>query len=87
LKNELTQAIGTPAEIHPDYNRHKFMGGDRILLCSDGLWDLLSDEEINQIVYQPKDLKEICTELIDSANEAGGHDNITVMVIESGGPS
>jgi protein phosphatase len=82
LKNELSQAIGGPLQIIPDYNFIELKNGDKILLCSDGLWDMLSDELIYQIVKQAKPAESICEELVNKANHAGGHDNITVVLIE-----
>ena len=82
LKNELSQAIGSPVPIEPDYNYQALKNGDKVLLCSDGLWDMLADEEIHQIVNQGQPAKSICEELIKKANDAGGHDNITVVLLE-----
>ena len=82
LKNELSQAIGSPMSVIPDYNYHDLKNGDRVLLCSDGLWDMLSDEEIYQIVNQTQTAKAICEALVQKANDAGGHDNITVVLFE-----
>ena len=82
LKNELSQAIGSPLAIVPDYAHHPLKNGDKVLLCSDGLWDMLSDAEIYQIVNQARPAKAICEELVQKANDAGGHDNITVVLFE-----
>lgn len=82
LKNELSQAIGSPMPIIPDYNFSELSNGDKVLLCSDGLWDMLSDEEIYQIAQQAKPAKSICEELVQKANDAGGHDNITVVLLQ-----
>ena len=82
LKNELSQAIGSPEPIVPDYNHYALKSGDKVLLCSDGLWDMLADEEIYQIVKQAKPAKSICEELVKQANDAGGHDNITTVLFE-----
>jgi serine/threonine protein phosphatase PrpC len=82
LKNELTQAIGSFLGIIPDYNYTALKNGDKVLLCSDGLWDMLADEEIYRIVNQAQPAKSICEELVLKANDAGGHDNITVVLFE-----
>jgi protein phosphatase len=82
LKNELSQAIGSPISIVPDYNYHDLKNGDKVLLCSDGLWDMLSDEEIYGVVKQSKPAQSICEDLVQKANDAGGHDNITVVLFE-----
>ena len=82
LKNELSQAIGSPLPIIPDYNYHALKNGDKVLLCSDGLWDMLADEEICRIVNQALPAKSICEGLVQKANDAGGHDNLTVVLFE-----
>ncbi len=82
LKSELSQAIGSPVPIAPDYTYYLLKDMDKVLLCSDGLWDMLSDEEIYEIVRHKKPAKTLCEELVTMANDAGGHDNITVVVIE-----
>ena len=82
LKNELSQAIGSPLPIEPEYTHYALKDRDKVLLCSDGLWDMLTDEEIHKILLQAKPAKALCGELIAASNQAGGHDNITVVVIE-----
>jgi protein phosphatase len=82
LKNELNQAIGSPVPIVPDYAAHALKRGDKVLLCSDGLWDMLSDEEIHGLLREEKPPKALCEELVGRANNAGGHDNIAVVVVE-----
>jgi len=61
--------------------------GDIILMCSDGLTDMLTDEEIHQAVLQGGELEEICNRLIDMANERGGLDNVTAVffLLQKGG--
>lgn len=80
LKNRLLQGVGSK-EIKPDYNYCNVKKDDKILLCSDGLWDMLEDYEIKNIVNQDKKVSEICNELIKDANEKGGEDNITVVLV------
>jgi protein phosphatase len=82
LKNELNQAIGSPSPIEPEYSRYALKHHDKVLLCSDGLWDMLSDNEIHEILLQKKPARVLCEELIAAANNAGGQDNITVVVVE-----
>ncbi len=81
MKNELVQAIGAVREVKPDYNAYPLKDGDRLLVCSDGLWDMLSDDEIYNVVWKTKTAQGICDELIRLANEAGGKDNITTVVV------
>ncbi len=80
IKNELTQAIGGPGTIEPDYNHYSLENGDKILLCSDGLWDMLADRVIYEIIKKDKPAKAICEELIIMANKAGGKDNVTTVL-------
>jgi len=55
--------------------------GDYILLCSDGLWEMLSDEKIYQIVRNATSPHEACQALIEATNAAGGHDNIAAVLV------
>ena len=82
-RNVLTQAIGTSLQIEPDIFRitTPIKRGDRFLLCSDGLYDLVSDTEICNILLQTS-LKKAAWSLVDSAKRYGGHDNITVIIVE-----
>jgi protein phosphatase len=81
MKNQLRQAIGAPMNIAPEYNSYKIGIGDKLLLCSDGLWDTVSEDNIKDILLSSKSVKEICNDLIKKANMEGGHDNITVLVV------
>ena len=83
LKNRITQAIGGPFQINPEYNQtYPLNPGDFVLMCSDGLWEMLSDREILSIVMERENAEKTCKKLIQQANEAGGHDNITVVLVE-----
>ncbi|MGD9368154.1 MAG: SpoIIE family protein phosphatase, partial [Desulfobacteraceae bacterium] len=81
MKNELTQAVGGHIGIVPEYCHLALNRQDRILLCSDGLWDMLPDDEIQQIVQNAACARKACEELIEAANRSGGEDNITAVVI------
>lgn len=82
LRNQLTQALGYSYYLSPEYHEYILSKGDNVLLCSDGLWDMLSDDEIYSIVMEGGTVKEVCKNLVDRANEAGGDDNITVLLIK-----
>ena len=82
MKNELSQAIGSSLPVLPDYNYHTLKDGNKVLLCSDGLWDMLSDEEIYRVVKRAVPAKSICKELVKKANSAGGKDNITAVLFD-----
>ena len=57
-------------------------GQDRVLLCSDGVTGMLSDDEINLVLHAAAEPEEACRQLVTRANEAGGRDNITAVVAD-----
>jgi protein phosphatase len=81
-RSVLTRALGADRDIDVDESRITVMEGDRLLLCSDGLTGMLSNDEICEFVAAGADLDEICRRLVDAANERGGLDNITVVLID-----
>jgi serine/threonine protein phosphatase PrpC len=81
LKNVITKAIGTEAGISLKAQEAEYNKNDYYILCSDGLCDMLEDEEILKIILENKKPKRICMKLIRQANENGGRDNITVVVL------
>jgi PPM family protein phosphatase len=84
-KNVLMRSLGTEGGVTVDEpKRAHLMDGDVLLLCTDGLWDLVSKKEIVWIVQGHRDLARACSRLIDLANARGGHDNITVVAARFG---
>ena len=81
-KNIITRAIGVTRELAVDFFEVELRPGDMILLCSDGLTNMVEDEEIKEIVLEQKNIVEKAEKLINTANETGGKDNITVVLIE-----
>ena len=81
-KNIITRAIGVTRELAVDFFEVELRPGDMILLCSDGLTNMVEDEEIKEIVLEQKNIVEKAEKLINTANENGGKDNITVVLIE-----
>lgn len=82
-KNVIVRALGMKETVQVDVDTQKPKNGDVYLLCSDGLCDMLSDDQIEQIVADERDDLDACVdELIDAANEEGGNDNITVVLVE-----
>jgi PPM family protein phosphatase len=82
-KGTILQAIGMPMVLTPEVHSIPLHAGDLVLLCSDGLWEALSDEEINTILAWEGSMQQRATQLVDRANEAGGPDNITVVLYEN----
>jgi len=80
-KNLITRALGTDRKVQADIYETQLSAGDRLLLCSDGLSNLISDEELAQYAGAALPLEEICVQLVDLANTRGGYDNITVLLI------
>lgn len=83
LRNIITRAVGSHAEVEPDVLRLDVAPGDIFLLCSDGLIRELDNEEIGRVLYQGRegDLQACADTLVRLANERGGCDNITVVVV------
>lgn len=81
-KNIITRAIGAAAEVEPDFFVVEIEKGDVILMCSDGLTNMLEDEEIRMILGGARDIVERAQALVDAANANGGRDNISVVLIE-----
>lgn len=77
----LTRAMGIEENVRPDVCELPFFDKDRLVISSDGLTDLVSPEEIFDIVTQ-KEPRQACQTLVDMANDRGGHDNITVIVLK-----
>ena len=81
-KHIITQVIGSSEYLSPAVRLIKFEKGNYILLCSDGLTNMLANEEIISIIFKAKkNVKKACEMLVESANEKGGNDNITVILL------
>ncbi len=80
-KNIITRALGIDEKVEIDFDFTDVTEGDLLLLCTDGLSGLLSDEEIYDI-YRNTDFELLCDEYIKAANEKGGYDNITAVVMK-----
>lgn len=79
-RNIILQALGPEPAIKVDLTHQKLRRGDTLVLCSDGLSGQVSKDEIARVVTEEKDLVQACRRLIDMANNAGGPDNITVII-------
>ena len=81
-KNQLVQYIGMAMAPNPDVICVPRIAGEKILLCSDGLTDMLSKQEITQFLLKNSSPETTCKALIKAANLAGGKDNVTVVIVE-----
>lgn len=81
LKNVVTQALGGSAEPTVETFETEIMNGDLYLLCSDGLNSMLTDDEIGDLLDTGLPLDDKARELIETANERGGNDNVTVVLL------
>jgi protein phosphatase len=79
--NLLYRTIGSDENVKVDTFTVDLKRGDSLLLCTDGLWGEVTDEDIHRVCAAGKDLKAACEKLIQAANENGGKDNITAVVV------
>jgi serine/threonine protein phosphatase PrpC len=80
-KNIIYKNIGDKPQVEPDIGRQTLLPGDTLLLCCDGLSGEVGDDRLLRIVQQSPSLPAACQQLVRAANEAGGHDNISVILI------
>ena len=81
-KNIITRAIGATPSVDVDFFHVELQEDELILMCSDGLTNMLEDEEIRMILHGQRDIVEKAEELVKAANNNGGKDNIAVILIE-----
>jgi serine/threonine protein phosphatase PrpC len=84
MRNVITRALGTQSRVTPDIFDLEADPGDLFLLCSDGLTRELTDGSIEQILARERTLEGLCRELVTAANQAGGSDNITCLLVRVG---
>lgn len=80
-KGKILRFVGMPGNPLPEVSTLSLLKGDRLLLCTDGLTGMITDEEIKAILHSHPDLANACRALINAANNAGGEDNITAMIV------
>ena len=83
-KNIITRAIGAKEEVEVDFYEHRLKKGDIILMCTDGLSNMVEDEELFHIVQGARDVVEAAEMLVETAKENGGTDNIGLVLIVPG---
>jgi protein phosphatase len=82
-RNLIYRSLGLKNEVEVDIFVQIFKAGDHLLLCSDGLWEMLPDDKlITQLVTKAETPQEACRQLVEAANRAGGADNIGVVVVK-----
>jgi PPM family protein phosphatase len=85
FRNMITRALGTQSRVTPDIFGLEAERGDLFLLCSDGLTRELTDRVIAARLASEAPLEEICQQLVNAAKKAGGHDNITCLLVRAEG--
>lgn len=80
-RNIITRYVGMEEDVSPDLFVQKLGHGDILLLCSDGLWEMVRDEDIKSVIKESLDPDTICTKLVNMANANGGMDNISAVVV------
>lgn len=83
FKNVITRALGTQSVVTPDIFELETEPGDLFLLCSDGLTRELTDAAIESVLSFEMPLQVLCARLVEAVNEAGGHDNITCLLVRA----
>src|SRR6187402_2583141 len=90
-KNVITRALGMQDQVVVDLQHDEPGDGDVYILCSDGLSGMVQDDEIQKIIVSNPDIRDACAKLIARANEHGGEDNVTAVLIKieahEGGPA
>jgi PPM family protein phosphatase len=84
LRNVITRALGTQPVVTADVRELEADPGDLFMLCSDGLTRELNDELIESMLSLDLKLEELCARLVGAAKKAGGHDNITCVLVRAG---
>lgn len=83
-KNQLYRTLGYKDTLEVDLVSKRLAARSKLLLCSDGLWNLVPDEEILKIIQGNDDLQMMCEKLVAKANAEGGDDNISVVLVSTG---
>lgn len=80
-RNVLYRALGQPEPLNPDIQTYPMPHPGYLLICSDGLWGTVTDDDIVKIVRKAGNPSDACKQLVDAANSAGGPDNISVILV------
>jgi protein phosphatase len=83
-RNVIYRYLGQKGKTQPDIYQHCMQPGDELLLCSDGLWEMIRDEqEMADIMVNASSPQQACHDLVDEANRNGGEDNISVIIVKA----
>jgi protein phosphatase len=82
FRNVITKALGTRDEAQPDIRELEIRAGDRLILCTDGLNSMVDDAQVRASATLEAEPKALCKKLVELANDAGGEDNVTVIVLQ-----
>lgn len=80
-KSMIYRSVGETADLRVDTFSVELWPDDRLLLCSDGLWEMVRDDGLAAVLAAETDPQQVCDRLIEAANRAGGEDNISVLVV------
>lgn len=83
-RNVVYRSLGGDPQVEVDLTRQALQPGDQLLLCSDGLWEMVRDPEMTTLLEGAPDVWAACERLVQTANEHGGEDNITAIVVRVG---
>lgn len=83
-RNLIYRSLGHKRDVQVDTFVHQMVAGDTLLFCSDGLWEMIRDEQrLARLVADARSVEDACKKLVDAANAAGGEDNIGVIVVRT----
>jgi serine/threonine protein phosphatase PrpC/uncharacterized OB-fold protein len=80
-RNQIYRCLGHKPDVDVDVFVRQLRAGDTLVLCSDGLWEMVPDAEIQRIVENARSPQRACDALVEAANRAGGEDNVAVIVV------
>lgn len=81
-RNLIMRSLGGQPEVISDVFSEDLLEGEWLLLCSDGLWEMVADQDIHRIVSSEASLESACRSLVEAAKQNGGHDNITLVLCQ-----
>ncbi|MBN1933687.1 MAG: protein phosphatase 2C domain-containing protein [Anaerolineae bacterium] len=81
-RSVIYRSIGDRPSVDVDVASYEFCPGDRLVICCDGLWEMIRNEGIEEVLMRQSDPQLACKEMVDLANLAGGMDNISVIVVQ-----